>query len=133
LGLTFGSLIDYGVSSLLNAGYCIAGAIEDAIYLSNVTQFGVLWPEVTMYYGNSGMSGARFQFGSYSPGMTRYNSVYQTLCNSYGSPVSMSRQSGIVSATWWGGNNSGYVTLSYGPGMTETGGTMYYTDLIYGD
>jgi len=45
----------------------------------------------------------------------------------------MSRQSGIVSATWWGGNNSGYVTLSYGPGMTETGGTMYYTDLIYGD
>ena len=132
LGLAFGSLIDYGINSLINTGYQVVGTYNDVVYLNNVTQFGITWPEASMYYGPSGLRGARFQYGSYSPTDYRYRSAYSQLCAIYGQPVSVTNTGYVTTATWWGGNNTGYITLQYGPGVNQTGARMYYTDLIYG-
>lgn len=133
LGLTFGSLFDYGINTLYNTGYNIVSAIDNAIYLSNVSQFGILWPEATVYYNNGIMTGARFQYGSYSPTDYRWRTAYSQLCSLYGNPVEMVYNNGCPTATWWGGNNTGYITLTYGPGVNQAGSRMYYTDLIYGN
>lgn len=133
LGLTFGTLIDYGINSLINTGYTVNSIYDNTIYLSNVTQYGVTWPEATIYYGpGGGMNGARFQYGSYGPSRYRFDTVYNTLCGIYGMPVGYNSDRNLITATWYGGNNTGYITLQYGPGLTQTGATMYYTDLIYG-
>ena len=132
LGIAFGSLIDYGINSLINTGYQVVGTYDDIVYLNNVTQFGITWPEASMYYGPSGLRGARFQYGSYSPTDYRYRSAYSQLCAIYGQPVNVTNTGYVTTATWWGGNNTGYITLQYGPGVNQTGARMYYTDLIYG-
>ncbi|MCM1291534.1 MAG: hypothetical protein NC201_04925 [Prevotella sp.] len=132
LGLTFGTLIDYGIRSLLTSGYDVAGTYSNGIYLNNVSQFGIIWPQVTIYYGVNGMNGARFQYSSYSPGNYNFNIAFNSLCAAYGNPVGSQTLNGVTSYTWWGGNNTGYITLQYGPGVAENGSYMYYTDLIYG-
>lgn len=134
LGLAFGSLIDYSIGSLINSGYTISSTYGgNTVYLSNVAQYGVTWPEATLFYIDGGLSGARFQYGSYSPTDYRFMTAYGQLCATYGEPVSYTNNNGYPVATWWGGNNTGYITLQYGPGVTNTGATMYYTDLIYGN
>ena len=134
LGLAFGSLIDYSIGSLINSGYTITSTYGgNTVYLSNVAQYGVTWPEATLFYVDGGLSGARFQYGSYSPTDYRFMTAYRQLCATYGDPVSYTNNYGYPVATWWGGNNTGYITLQYGPGVTNTGATMYYTDLIYGN
>lgn len=132
LGLTFGTLIDFGVRTLLGAGYQIAGTWDNAIYLNNVSQFGLVWPQATIYYGVGGMNGARFQYSSYSPSTYNFNAAYNALCAAYGFPVAANDLNGTMTRTWWGGNNTGYITLQYGPGYGQDGRYMYYTDLIYG-
>ena len=133
LGLTFGTLIDYGVATLINAGYNVTSTYGgNTIYLTNVNQYGINWPQATIFYGNGGMSGARFQIASYSPTDLNFRLAYQQLSSIYGNPVSYDSNGGFPIVTWWGGNNTGYITLQYGPGVTSTGGQMYYTDLIYG-
>lgn len=132
LGLTFGSLIDYGITSLLQCGYQVIGTWDNIVYLNNVTQFGITWPEASMYYDTRGLTGARFQYSSYSATNYYYRSAYSQLCAIYGSPVSATNAGNIITSTWWGGSNTGYITLQYGPGVNEAGARMYYTDLIYG-
>ncbi|GEM_PF-386359 len=131
LGLTFGSLIDYGINALVNAGYRIAGYQDNAIFLSNVGIMGYTWPQATVYYASSGgMNGALFQARSGSFRSSPYNKVYKQLCRAYGDPVETTSDGGDYhSATWWGGNDSGYITLTsdktYDTGDVET-------NLVYG-
>ena len=132
LGLTFGTLINYGVNSLLNAGYNVAGTWDNSIYLNNVTQFGLIWPQATVYYGNNGMNGARFQITSFAANTASFNAAYNAICAAYGMPVSSTNYNGTMTRVWWGGNNTGYITLQFGPGYNEIGQSVFYTDLIYG-
>lgn len=133
LGVTFGSLINYGVSQLIGAGYNVLSAVDNIIYLNNVNQFGVVWPYVTMYYApGGGMTGARFQYSSGYNNWGNYNSAYTQLCRMYGAPVSVERYGNNAKAVWWGGNNNGYITLSYSPGYDQYGNPYFYTDMIYG-
>ena len=131
LGLTFGSLIDYGINALVNAGYRIAGYQDNAIFLSNVGIMGYTWPQATVYYASSGgMNGALFQARSGSFRTSPYNKVYKQLCRAYGDSVETTYDGGDYhSATWWGGNESGYITLTsdktYDTGDVET-------NLVYG-
>lgn len=129
LGLTFGSLLNVGLSTLVNAGYNVVGSVNNHIYLSNVAGFGLTWPQVTVYYDGGAMSGAMYHYSSMTPSMARYNSVYRTLCNEYGMPLEHSVAGGVTSVTWWGDN--GYITLQYGP-SAGSGSTIYATDIIYG-
>ncbi len=132
LGLTFGTLIDVGLNSLIRAGYNVVGSVNDAIYLSNVMQFGYTWPQVSVYYGPSGLASTRFQYLSSGSSQSRYRSVYNQLCTLYGSPVLENVNNGIITATWWGGDRNGYVSLTFGPGVMQNGSVGYFTDIIYG-
>lgn len=132
LGLTFGSLINNGINALIRAGYNVLGSASDAIYLANVARYGVTWPEATIYYGNGGMSGARFQYGSRTPGYNHWETAYAQLCREYGTPIEQTVSNGSRTVTWWGGNNTGYITLQYNTDY-QSGYPVYYTDLIYGN
>ncbi len=132
LGLVYGSLLNAGVNTLINAGLNVAATVNNAIYLSNVIRYGVTWPQVTMYYDSGRLSGARYQYGSPYTNYGVYDDVYNQLVGAYGNPLSIDYNGASRTATWWGGGNSGYVTLSFSPGYDEAGNTIYYTDLLYG-
>lgn len=132
LGLAFGSLINAGVNALIGAGYNVLGTANNSIYLGNVNRYGVVWPEATIFYGNNGMTGARFQYGSRTPGYNRWETAYAQLCSEFGAPVESSYSNGQRTVTWWGGYNTGYITLRYSADY-DAGYPVYYTDLIYGN
>lgn len=131
LGLTFGSFIDAGISSLFNAGYNIAGYYDNAIYLSNVRQLGYLWPEVMVQYTDGLMSGTQFYNWTAMPDQAMYYNIYNQLCARYGNPVDINYNNSGPTSTWWAGGNTGYITLSYGYGPSATGINNYYTSLTY--
>ena len=133
LGLAFGSFIDAGINTLFNNGYNVLGYVNNAVYLGNVRQLGYIWPETTVYYTDGLMSNAQFQYWSQAPDVVRFNNVYSELVSVYGAPVSSNTINGVTTVSWWGGNNTGYVTLQYGPGASTTGLTNYYTTLTYSD
>lgn len=131
-GLAFGTFIDYSINSLLYNGYNVLGYANNAIYLSGTTQLGYTWDDVQMNFNDGLFSSACFQEWSSSPSQARYNSVYNQLCTLYGPPVSDNSYQGIRSYTWWGGNQTGYVSLEFGYGMSDSGQSGYFTTLIYG-
>lgn len=131
LGLAFGSFIDAGINALYNAGYTVNGYYNDAIYLSNVRQLGYLWPEAIVQYNDGLMSGTQFYNWSAVPDQNMYYSLYNQLTASYGAPVEISYSNSGPTAAWWGGGNTGYITLSYGYGPSVTGLNSYYTSLTY--
>ena len=131
LGLTFGSFIDAGINSLFNAGYNVAGYYDNAIYLTNVRQLGYVWPEVMVQYDDGLMHGTQFYNWSATPDQAMYNNLYNQLTARYGAPVDINYGATGPTATWWGGGNSGYITLSYGYGASTSGISSYYTSLTY--
>lgn len=133
LGLTFGSFIDAGINMLFNTGYNVLGYANNAVYLGNVSQLGLLWPEATVYYTDGLMSNTQFQYWTQAPDVARFNNVYAQLAATYGAPVSSNTYNGVTTVSWWGGNNTGYITLQYGPGNSASGLANYYTTLTYSD
>lgn len=127
LGLTFGSFIDMGINSLYNAGYNVAGYSDNVIYLTNVTQLGMLWPEVAMNYTNGLLTNSQFCYYSAVPGQGRFNTAYTHLCSIYGAPVANTGNT----VTWWAGDNTGYITLHYSYSNSLSGLPGYYTTLTY--
>lgn len=133
LGLAFGSFIDAGINALFNNGYNVLGYVNNAVYIGNVRQLGFIWPEATVYYTDGLMSNTQFQYWTQAPDVVRFNNVYAQLAATYGAPVSSNTSGGITTVSWWGGNNTGYITLQYGPGASASGLTSYYTTLTYSD
>lgn len=131
LGLAFGSLIEYGINSLINSGYNVSGYQNDAIFLNDISMMGYRWPQATVYYGNGGMNGALFQYRGSSWHSSPYDKVFRKLCKSYGQPVETSTDGAYRSATWWGGND-GYITLTAEGGYDNAGAPYCDTNLIYG-
>lgn len=132
LGLTFGSLVDAGLSALTRGGYDVVGYQDGNVYLQNVSQLGYVWPSVTMGYVNGALSNAQFQYWSAAADAARYNALYNQLVRTYGQPYNRYVNGGVTTVSWWGGSNRGYVTLQYGPGYSYGGSPSYYTNLIYG-
>lgn len=132
LGLTFGSLVDAGLSALTNGGYDVVGYEDGNVYLQNVSQLGYVWPSVTMGYVNGALANAQFQYWSAVADVARYNALYNQLVRTYGQPYNRYVNGGVTTVSWWGGSNRGYVTLQYGPGYSYGGAPSYYTNLIYG-
>lgn len=133
LGLTFGTFIDNAIYSLYNTGYNVLGYSNNMVYLGNVNQLGYLWPEATIYYTDGLLSNTQFQYWTPLPDLARFNNVYRQLVATYGAPVSNSTYNGVTTVSWWGGNNTGFITLQYGPGTSATGLSNYYTTLTYSD
>ena len=128
LGLRFGSYYNSSLDYLYRKGYYIDGWYNGTIYLRDVNLLGSLWTDVMLGYDSyNRLEGAEFTFSTAYNDRTRYNSVYRSLCNTYGAPVNMARSGFEASVTWWGGNATGFVTLSY-----SLQGGRFYTTLNIG-
>ncbi|MDE6389920.1 MAG: hypothetical protein K2L26_00700, partial [Duncaniella sp.] len=127
LGLTFGSALSVSLDFLIGNGYTVDGYTSDIVYLRNVPALNYIWTDGALYYGASGLDGSSFYYSTPGRDITRYNSCYNVLVNTYGTPVSVVRDGGGVVSTWFGGNN-GYITLSFGAGQAG----RFLTTLSYG-
>lgn len=115
LGLTFGAAFNVSLDYLYNSGYTVDGYGNNIVYLRNVPAMNYIWTDGALYYGNSGLDASSFYYSTPGYDMSRYNAVYANLVNAYGVPVSVNNAGGMLTSTWFGGNN-GYITLSFGAG-----------------
>ena len=127
LGLNFGSTLNVSLNFLNGNGYTVNGYANDVVYLRNVPVLNYIWTDGALYYGTSGLDASSFYYTTAVRDVTRYNSCYNVLVNTYGAPVSVVREGGGVVSTWFGGNN-GYLTLAFGSGQ----GGSFLTTLTYG-
>lgn len=131
LGITFGTTLNISIDYLNRHGYSVYGYGSDVVYLRNVNQYNYLWPDATLYYGVSGLTGSQFMYSTNYYDMTRYNMVYNTLTSQYGAPISIRNITNGVVATWWGYDNQ-YVSLEFRPIYTNNGQLRYFTTLSFG-
>ena len=123
LGITFGTLFNVSLDYLYGNGYYIDGYENDMVYLRDVTMLNLLWPDVMLRYDSGRLACAQFAYSTGYNDRSRYNRIYHDLCGVYGPPVSV--EAGV--ATWFGGNTTGWVTLS-----TNSDYGRFYTTLSIG-
>ncbi len=129
LGITFGTYMDVSLSHLYYNGYDIDGYDNGIVYLRNVAMLNLNWHDVMLNYDDFGrLVNAQFVYSQGYRDLSRYNRVYRDLCAVYGSPIAVNDNLFETAATWFGGNSTGYVTLSFG---YQSG--RYYTTLSVGN
>lgn len=131
VGITFGTAINLSLDYLNRNGYTVHGYGNDVVYLRNISQYGYNWPDATLYYSSHGLVGSEFVYSTSYNSRSRYNSVYNTLYNQYGAPISVDSSANGVTVTWWGYDNQ-YVSLDYHPIYTNNGQLRYVTTLSMG-
>ena len=92
------------------------------VYVTNVSQYGYLWPEATLYYTNGLLTGGRFDYYETHASQYRYNQLYRYLSGIWGQPY---RSSGTQLSWFTPGN--GFITLS-----SEYIGGRFLTSLTVG-
>lgn len=128
-GLYFGTRYGASLDYLYTNGYYIDGYYDNVIYLRDVTMAGMLWQDAMLTYDNySRLTGAQLYYSTAYSDRSRYNTAFRNLCATYGTPISEQRSGFDASVTWWGGNATGYVTLTYG---LDAG--RFYTTLTIGN
>lgn len=133
LGVALGSTINYALNQLVYNGYNVTGYGDNAIYLTNVNQLNMIWPNATMHYVNGMLTASDFVYSTPYYDLNRYNVVLNMLNGAYGVPVSTSPYgNGGMVTSWWGANGQ-YITLSYAPMMASNGSLRYYTTLSFGN
>ena len=129
LGITFGTYMDVSLSHLYYNGYDIDGYDNGIVYLRNVGMLNLTWHDVMLNYDDYGrLVNAQFVYSQSYRDYSRYDRVYRDLCAVYGSPIAVNDNAFESAATWFGGNSTGYVTLSFG---YQAG--RYYTTLSVGN
>ncbi|MDE6199692.1 MAG: hypothetical protein K2G06_07605 [Muribaculaceae bacterium] len=131
LGLTFGSAIDLSLTYLLNNGYNVYSYGNNIVYLNNVSQLNLLWPDASLYYGARGLDRGEFIYSTSYYDTMRYNDTYARLVAAYGAPVSTSYPSNGMQTCWFG-NDGRFVTLQFMPAYGADGIMRYYTTLSFG-
>ncbi len=131
LGITFGSALDLSLSYLLNNGYNVYSYGNNVVYLNNVSQLNLLWPDASLYYGSRGLDRGEFVYSTSYYDTMRYNDAYARLVASYGAPVSVSCPTNGMQTCWFG-NDGRFVTLRYMPATGADGILRYYTTLSFG-
>lgn len=128
LGITFGTMYAATLDYLLAKEYEIDGYDGSTIYLRNVREMSFNWPDATMYYDDAGqLVGAQFIYSTSFSSTTRFNRLYNDLCETYGEPMEVVEEGNLIVSTWYGGDEQGYVTLEY-----DYADERYYTILSYG-
>ena len=123
LGLMFGTLYDISLDHLYYNGYYIDGYADNIIYLRDVSMLNLYWPDVMLNYEYGKLVNAQFIYHSSYYDRVRFDRAYYSLCRIYGSPVF---DDGMT-ASWYGGNNTGWVTLSLSSSYGD-----YYTTMSIG-
>lgn len=132
LGVALGSAINFTINSLISSGYNVTGYVNDAVYVSDASMLNMIWPDATLYYGNNGLYASEFVYSTAGYNLNRYNSAYNALVRSYGSPYRSSRSGGVISSTWWGPGNQ-FITLTFQSGMAGNGSNRFFTTLSFGN
>ena len=130
-GITLGSTINISLDFLNRNSYVINGYGNDVIYLRNVTEYGYMWPDATLYYEANRLVGTQLIYSTNYNSHNRYNMVYNTLTNQYGNPIDIQYVTNGMIATWWGYDGQ-YITLEYHPTYTNNGQLRYITTLSFG-
>lgn len=131
LGITFGSAFDISLAYLLNNGYNVYSYGNNIVYLNNVNQLNLLWPDASLYYGSRGLDRGEFIYSTSYYDTMRYNEAYARLVAAYGAPVSTSYPSNGMQTCWFG-NDGRFVTLQFLPTYGADGIMRYYTTLSFG-
>ena len=131
LGITFGTAFGASLDYLYGRGYVVDGYGDNRVYLRDVNQFNYYWPDATLYYGNGVLTRSEFLYSTSYPDMIRYNSLYNSLMGTYGSPVNYVTNGASITATWFAPNR-GYVTLQYAPQYSVGGALRYFTTITFG-
>lgn len=131
LGLAFYSSISTSLNYFYNNNYYIDGYNDNAVYLRNVSELGYEWDDVQVNYTSSSMTSVQFIASTSTANESRFNAVYNKLCNKYGDPVSLNYSSSEASAAWYGRGYNNYVTLDYYKDYSNDGQFRYYTVLTY--
>lgn len=132
LGITLGTTLNVTLNTLRSNNYAIQGYNDNCLYLSNVNAMGYNWPDAILYYSGGALANSTFTYATNSYNTARYNSLFASLSNQYGAPVSYNRGNNAISATWWGYNNQ-YVTLELYQGICQDGYSRYITSLRIGE
>lgn len=130
-GITLGSTINISLDFLNRNSYDVNGYGNDVIYLRNVTEYGYMWPDATLYYEANRLVGTQLIYSTNYNSHNRYNMVYNTLTNQYGNPIDIRYVANGMIATWWGYDGQ-YITLEYHPTYTNNGQLRYITTLSFG-
>lgn len=126
LGVALGATLASSLNSLAASGYTVSNYGSNVVYLSNVPQMNLMWPDAAMYYNNGVLCGSQFTYPASYYDMSRYNALYSRLVQLYGAPVSTANSGGVISASWFGGDNR-FVTIEFNGNYGN-----YYTTLSYG-
>lgn len=129
-GLSFGTALSNSLDYLYNSRYAVDGYNTNEIYLRNVYEFGFTWTDATLFYQNGYMTGSMLYDSTISDNTARYYSVFNQLSSLYGRPVSSTRSSRNLSATWWSSTGE-YITLEYTL-QSSTNGYRFFTILSTG-
>lgn len=130
LGISVGTAFNVSLNHLINNGFIVDGYGNDVVYLRNVRQMSMIWPDATLYYGPGGLIGSEFSCSANYCDMTRYNQLYATFVTQYGAPVSVYQTGNRYGATWFG--HDGYVSLKFEQDYSRGGDMRYYTYLSFG-
>lgn len=132
-GLSFGLRFSTSVNLLLHAGYAVDSYDTQNVWLNNVNEFGLLWPEALISYGSGGgVALTQLMYSTMMNDMRRYNYVYNMFSSQYGDPYMSSPGGGVVQATWFS-RDGGYVQLEYGQRNTYGNGTRFFTTVTVGN
>ncbi len=124
MGITFGTLFDASLDYLYYNGYEIDGYADHIIYLRDVSLLNYLWDDVMLSYDSyDRLVNAQFVYHTTYYDRHRYSRIYRNLCRVYGQPVAK----GSDGISWYGGNSTGWVTLSMHNNLGH-----YYTTVSIG-
>ena len=128
LGITFGTFFNTSIEYLYYNGYEIDGYADHIIYLRDVPLMNMIWDDVMLGFDDMDrLVNAQFIFTTSSTTNKRYDRVYRSLCRIYGTPFSNSDGS----LSWYGGNNTGWITLSTHTSMEPVAGYNGVRRCIY--
>ncbi len=131
LGITFGIGVNATLDYLVNNSYTIYAYNNNEVYLNNVRQLNLLWPDATLYYSGGRLDRGDFIYSTGYYDTSRYNLTYSRLINAYGNPISTTYPDNGLQTTWYGPDGR-FVTLTYQPLYGADGIYRYYTTLSFG-
>ena len=129
LGLVFGSSYYNSLDYFYNRGYQIDGYYGNKVYLRNVNEMSLFWPDAIFNYSSRGyLESAEFHYSTTYYDYSRFKRLYTSLCNTYGVPVSHKNKGKgkKIETIWYGSDYRSYITLTY-----RYKGGRYYTTLAY--
>ncbi|MDE6084789.1 MAG: hypothetical protein K2G40_00095, partial [Muribaculaceae bacterium] len=132
LGMVIGTAFNASLNYLYNNGYNVAGCAADAIYLNNVNQMNMMWPDAVLRYANGVLASSQYIYSTDWNNPNRYWSLYNAFNSQYGNPASVYNQGGTMTASWFGPGGR-FVTINYQPGSNSFGVPCFYTTLTFGN